>query len=381
MNPQPQAGVAGRGLVQAARRVVVKVGSAVLAPSRGLDRRMVAGLAQELARIRGGGRQVVLVSSGAVAAGLSRVPQEGAGRTIPEKQALAAIGQGLLMREYEEAFAGLGVQVAQILLTRDGLVPRHRYLNARNTLQTLLQWGVLPIVNENDTVATEELQFTDNDALAVLVTNLVDGDLLICLSDIDGLYTADPREDPSARRLSQVEEVDESVLAMASIRPGRAGRGGMRSKLQAARMVTACGVPMVVAAGREPGVLTRLFEGEELGTIFLPRRPRIRGRKGWIVFALERKGSITIDSGAVEALRHGNGSLLAVGVKGVEGEFYAGDCVVCRDESGAEVAVGICNYSSTELACIAGLQSGQICRVIDRDVKEEVIHRDNLVIL
>lgn len=370
-----------RELLDGARRVVVKVGSAVLASPGGLDREVIKGLARELALLKTGGRDVVLVSSGAVAAGLSRAPDPTAGATIPEKQALAALGQGLLMREYEEAFSGHEIQVAQILLTRDGLVPRHRYLNAKNTLKTLLKWGVVPIVNENDTVATEELQFTDNDALAVLVVNLVEADLLVCLSDTSGLYEADPREEPEARFVPVVERVDDKVMGMASTRPGRAGRGGMHSKLHAARMVTSCGVPMVVAGGREPAVLERLFAGEPVGTLFLPQRARIHGRKAWIMFALDRRGRLVLDRGAVDAVRNRGKSLLAVGIVAVEGEFAAGDCVLCVDQEGRDVAVGISNFSSDELACVAGRRSGEICDIIERDVEEEVIHRDNLVVL
>ncbi len=368
-------------IFEKSRRIVVKVGSAVLASSQGLDRGMISSLARQAAGLKKRELQVALVSSGAVAAGLTKAPHLSEATTIPEKQALAALGQSLLMREYEEAFESHGVKAAQILLTRDGLVPRHRYINAKNTLKTLIHWGVVPIINENDTVATEELQFTDNDALAALVVNLIEADLLICLSDTDGLYDSDPRENPDARLIDVVDRVDHEVLSMASRRPGRAGRGGMYSKLHAARMVTACGVPMIVAGGREPDVLERLFHGETLGTLFLPQRARIHGRKSWIIFALDRKGVLTIDQGAVEALKNRGKSLLAVGIKAVQGEFSAGDCVVCRDEEGRDVAVGISNFSSQELACIAGRQSGEICDIIKRDVEEEAIHRDNLVIL
>ncbi len=370
-----------RNLFASARRIVVKVGSAVLTDGDGLDKGIISELSAQLSELKAEGREVTLVSSGAIAAGRAKIPHLPDPKTVPEKQALAALGQGRLMQVYEEAFERHGIQVAQILVTRDGLVPRHRYINAKNTLMTLLRWGILPVVNENDTVATEELQFTDNDALAVLVLNLVEAELLVCLSDVDGLYTSDPRKDPSASRIPSVTKVDQEILSLASNRPGRAGRGGMRSKLEAARMANACGVPMVVAGGRAPDVIRRLFQGEDLGTVFYPaQRPRIHGRKSWIAFALKREGILEIDEGAVNALVKKGRSLLPVGVKEVRGEFGPGACVVCRSPSGEEVAVGICNFSSDEIKKILGCQTRDICDKIGHQ-GEEVIHRDNMVIL
>lgn len=371
-----------REFVGSARCVVVKVGSAVLADEGGLDVSMIASISKGLARLISEGRKVALVSSGAVAAGRGKLPEHAASKTIPEKQALAAVGQGRLMQAYEGAFDRYGIHVAQMLLTRDALVSRPRYLNAKNTLKTLIKWGVLPIINENDTMATEELQFTDNDALAALVVNLMEADLLVCLSDIDGLYDMDPRENPAARRISWIDRVDEEVLRLAGSRPGRAGRGGMRSKLEAARMVTACGVPMIVAGGKTPDVLERLFAGEDLGTFFnAHRRRRIYGRKPWIALTLPREGVIKLDGGAAKAILEHGKSLLPVGIRAVEGVFDAGACVVCQDEAGKDIALGICNYSSNDLLRIIGCKSREICEIIGQNGADEVIHRDNLVLL
>jgi len=372
----------GRMFFKTVRRAVVKVGSAVLTDSNGLDQGIMAELAAQIAKLRSAGKEITLVSSGAIAAGRGKLPDLTAPRTVPEKQALAAVGQGRLMHAYESAFDRFDTHVAQILVTREGLVARHRYLNAKNTLKTLLQWGIVPVVNENDTVATEELQFTDNDALSVLIVNLVEAELLVCLSDVDGLYDSDPRETVGARRIPSVERVDGSVMAIAGNSPGRAGRGGMRSKLEAARMVTACGVPMVVAGGRVPQVLPRLFDGEDLGTVFhAGRRPRIYGRKPWIAFTLAREGSIEIDDGAVQALVEKGRSLLPAGVKGVRGDFDVGACVVVCDMEGREIAVGLTGFSGEDLRKICGCQTGDIRMRIGHEGAEEVIHRDDMVIL
>ena len=369
-----------RVVLSKAKRIVVKVGSAVLAREEGLNIDVVRDLSAQLAALKKQGRQITLVSSGAVAAGSGRLPEHASPRSILEKQALAAVGQGQLMHAYEEAFKDFDIQVAQILLTRDGLIARERYLNAKNTLNTLLQWGIMPIVNENDTVATEELQFTDNDQLAALMVNLVDAELLICLSDIDGLYDKDPGEYSDTRRIPDVIDVDEGILDLATDKPGRAGRGGMRSKLLSARLVTACGVPMVVAGGRTPQVLERLFSGEELGTFFHSYGKKIYGKKPWIAFTLVREGRLILDDGAVRAIKSRGKSLLPVGVKEVVGNFDPGACVNCCDKSGKEIAAGISNYGSSELRRILGCKTDEIRAQIGYLKKNEVIHRDNMVI-
>ncbi len=369
-----------RDLIREARNIVIKVGSAVLSGPHGLDLPVIESLTEQISRAKEGGAKVTLVSSGAVAAGIGRLGAREEMGTVPEKQALAAIGQGRLIRSYEEAFDRFGVKVAQVLVTREGLIPRHRFLNARNTLNTLLDWGIVPIVNENDTVATDELQFTDNDALSALIVHLVEADLLICLSDVDGLYDADPRTHPEARRISLIEKVDDKIFRAAGKSPGRAGRGGMRSKLETARMVTLYGIPMVVAGGRVPNVVTRLLKGEDLGSLFLPgSRKKIRGKKPWIVFTLKREGVLEIDEGACLALLERGKSLLPAGLRKVSGAFDAGACVVCRSPEGKDIAVGITNYSSDELSRIIGCQSGEICKKVDFH-GEEVIHRDYMVV-
>ena len=362
-----------------AHRVVIKVGSAVLTDEYGLDRTVIADLTSQIVGLNRSGLQVILVSSGAVAAGRARLSRNSEPKSMPEKQALAAVGQGRLLHAYEKEFEGHGVNVAQILLTRNGLISRQSFVNAKNTISTLLKWKILPIVNENDTVATEELQFTDNDSLAVLIVNLIEADLLVCLSDVDGLYDQNPWEFSSAKRISRIDGIDDSVLAMAGKGAGRAGRGGMKSKLEAARMAGECGVPMLIAGGRTKRVLTRLFAGEDLGTLFVPgRQKKIYGRRPWILFTLAREGVLELDAGASRALLEKGKSLLPVGIKKVRGDFQEGACVLCKDSAGNEVAVGIVNYRSEELKMIQGCRSSEIWSRLGYQGKEEVIHRDNL---
>lgn len=361
------------------KRLVVKVGSAVLTDKNGLAIDRLNHLVAQLAELRSHGLEITLVSSGAVAAGRGRLPSKAKLKTVRAKQALAAVGQGILMQAYAAAFSGYDMPVAQVLLTRDGLIERERYNNVKNTLQTLLEWDVLPIINENDTVATEELQFTDNDQLSVLVLNLVEAEMLICLSDIDGLYDSDPRENPEAQLIHDVPAIDESIMRMAGDSPGRAGRGGMKSKLQAARMATACGIPMIVAGGRIPNVLLRLMNGEVIGTLFHAAIRRIHGKKPWIAFTLPREGKLVIDDGAVRAITHGKKSLLAVGIKAIEGKFRGGSCVSCTDLNGKEIAIGITNYGSNELQKVIGCTSETVCSILNNSL-DEVIHRDNLVV-
>ena len=378
----PEDSTRSREFLRKTKSLVIKVGSAVLADEEGLNLKVISHLCGQIASLKREGRRITLVSSGAIAAGMGKMNGMKRPRTIPEKQAMAAIGQSRLIQVYEDAFEAHGYNVAQILVTREGLVPRHRYVNAKNTIKTLLDWDVIPIINENDTVATEELQFTDNDALAALIVNVAEADALICLSDIDGLYDDDPRQNPDARLISIVEDVDDNIMSLADDRPGRAGRGGMRSKLSCARMVTACGIPMIVAAGRHENVLEKICNGQETGTLFVPdKASRLRGRKPWIAFTLERKGSVRVDRGAEAAIAQHRKSLLAVGVTGVEGTFDAGDCLSVRNTRDEEIAVGISNYDSDELEKICGCHSGKICEIVGHEGDAEVIHRDNLVIM
>ncbi|WP_456431112.1 glutamate 5-kinase [Thermosulfuriphilus sp.] len=361
------------------KRLVVKVGSAVITAEAGLNRQVIDNLSAEISRFVRQGYEVALVSSGAIACGRRKMGFHG--RSLPEKQALAAIGQSGLIEAYEEAFERYDQKVAQILLTREDLESRHRFLNARNTLEVLFDWKIIPIVNENDTVAVEEIQFGDNDTLAALTVNLIGADLLICLSDVEALYDQDPRLSPQARPVPLVEKIDQRIVEMAGDRPGRLGRGGMGTKIRAARMVTSAGVPMIIAGGRIPGILERIFAGEDIGTFFAPSRRRLSSRQYWIAYNLKPSGVIVIDSGARKALEEEGASLLPVGVKAVSGEFPRGACVECRDEQGRRVALGLSNYSAAEIRKILGCRSSEVCRRLGlKTSPPEIIHRDNLVL-
>jgi glutamate 5-kinase len=361
---------------------VVKVGSGLIAsPKAGLDPDRVGMLSDELAQLVGDRREVALVSSGAVAAGMARLGLTERPRSIPEKQAAAAVGQSALMWHYEQAFARHGIRVAQLLLTQEDVSHRSRYLNARNTLMTLLGFGVLPIVNENDTVAVEEIKVGDNDNLAALVAHLIDADLLVLLTDVDGLYTGDPASDPEARRIESVAEVNEKIEGLVWDDAGEISIGGMSTKLQAAQKATSSGIPMVIASGREPGALRRLLKGEPVGTYFLPRGDRLAARKRWIAFAVPPQGRINVDEGAKKAVVERGKSLLPSGIVEVEGDFQAGEAVTLAGASGKEFARGLVNYDAGEIKRLAGARSSDIERILGYKSFDEVIHRDNLVVL
>jgi glutamate 5-kinase len=375
---------ARRGLTRA-RRLVVKVGSGLItSPGEGLDAKRIRSLAGDIAAIVGERRDVALVSSGAIAAGTARLGLTSRPRSIPEKQAAAAVGQSALMWHYEQAFKRHGIKVGQVLLTSQDISDRGRYLNARNTLLALLDFGVLPIVNENDTVAVDEIKVGDNDNLAALVAHLIDADLLVLLTDVDGLYTGDPRRDPSARRIETVEAVTEEIRNLCFDDVGRDGRvsvGGMVTKLEAAQKAGASGIPMVIASGREPGTLARVLKGEPLGTHFLPRDDRLAARKRWIAFAVPPQGRLTVDAGARKALTENGKSLLPSGVVGVQGEFSAGEVVAVTETDGQEFARGLVNYDAGELRKIRGAKTAEIEKTLGYKGLAEVIHRDNLVVL
>ena len=363
------------------RRVVVKVGSGLVADAgTGPDPARIGRLAADLAAIAARPLEVALVSSGAIASGTARLGLKERPRSIPEKQAAAAAGQVALMWHYEQAFAAHGRRVAQILLTQEDISHRARYLNARNTLLTLLGYGVLPIINENDTVAVEEIKVGDNDNLAALVAYLVEADLLVLLSDTDGLYTGDPHRAPTARRIELVETITPEMERLAGAQ-GPLGTGGMVTKLRAAQKAMAAGIPMVIADGRRAGVLEAILGGEPVGTYFKPRDDRLTARKRWIAFATPTVGSLEVDAGARRALVERGKSLLPSGVVKVEGEFSAGDAVSVRDAEGREFARGIVNYEAREVARIMGAKTGDIERILGYRVVDEVIHRDDLVIL
>ena len=364
-----------------ARRIVVKVGSGLVADAgRGPDPVRIAQLAADVATLVARRFEVALVSSGAIAAGTARLGLRARPRSIPEKQAAAAVGQAALMWHYEQAFSPHGLRVAQVLLTQDDIGHRGRYLNARNTLLTLLGYRVMPIINENDTVAVEEIKVGDNDNLAALVAHLVEADLLVLLSDTDGLHSGDPHRDPGARRIDTVETITPELLYLAGAQ-GPLGTGGMVTKLQAAQKAVAAGIAMVIADGRRPGVLSALLAGEPVGTYFKPRADRLAARKRWIAFATPVVGMVEVDAGAHRALVESRKSLLPSGVVKVEGEFAAGDAVGIRDPDGREFARGIVNYDSREITLLRGAKTRDIERLLGYRGLDEVIHRDSLVIL
>jgi glutamate 5-kinase len=371
-----------RRALRRVRRLVVKVGSSLItAPGVGADPDRIDAIASEVARVSEG-REVVLVTSGAIVTGVARLTLPQRPRSIPEKQAAAAIGQSALMWHYEAAFKPHRIPVGQVLLTAQDIGDRTRYLNARNTLLTLLRFRVLPIVNENDTVAVEEIKVGDNDNLSALVASLIDADLLVLLTDVQGLYTADPARHAEARKLDTVSAVTDEITELAWAPGGDGGVGGMATKLQAARKAAAAGIPMVIGSGREAGTLARVLAGETVGTYFAPRADRLTARKRWIAFAVAPQGRLTVDAGARSALtRHGR-SLLPSGLTKVEGEFAAGDVVAVIDESaGREFARGLVNFDADEARRIQGAKTREVEGRLGYRAVDEVIHRDNLVIL
>ena len=372
---------AGRSLSRV-RRVVVKVGSGlVTTPGEGPSSEPIGRLAADLSALVQDHREVALVSSGAIATGMARLGLKARPRSIPEKQAAAAVGQSALMWEYEQAFKKHGIAVGQVLLTGQDISDRSRYLNARNTLLALLDFGVLPIVNENDTVAVDEIKVGDNDNLAALVAHLIDADLLVLLTDVDGLYTGDPRRDPTARRLETVEAITDEIQRMVYDASARVSVGGMSTKLQAAQKAGASGIPMVIASGREAGTLPRLLKGEPVGTYFQPRDDRLAARKRWIAFAVPPQGRLTVDAGAKKALTERGKSLLPSGLVAVDGQFDAGDVVALTQADGVEFARGLVNYDADELRRIRGAKTADIERTLGYRGVDEVVHRDNMVIL
>jgi glutamate 5-kinase len=367
-------------LLSYVKRVVIKVGSGVISDNDGLDAAMIEAIAHSVCELRQRGLEIVIVSSGAVAAGKGALGIVGRPRTIPLKQAAAAIGQSRLMRTYKEAFRARGLTVAQVLLTRDDLANRRRYLNARNTLMTLLEYGVVPIINENDTVVVDEIRFGDNDNLSAMVTNLVEANLLVILSDVDGLYDSDPKSNPQAKLLPVVERITEAIEAMASGAVTQLGTGGMATKIKAAKRASLYGVGTLIVNGRIPDVVQRVFAGEELGTYFLPARDRLAARKHWIAFTKKPRGKLFLDDGARKALMEDGKSLLPSGIRGVEGGFDRGDAVRLCDMHGEEFAKGVINYALPELLRIMGKKSSEIEAVLGYKYGDEVIHRDNLVL-
>lgn len=363
------------------RRVVVKIGSSVLAGENGLRTDELARLAREIGALRAAGRSVTLVSSGAIAAGRT-VLGGGRPRTIPQRQAVASVGQIRLMAEYERAFSRQGITVAQILLDAEDLASRHRYLNAEHAISALHKGGVLPIVNENDTVAVDELQFGDNDNLSALVASLVGADLLILLSDVPGVFASDPRRDPDAPLIPVLSKIDAKVFALAGDGANALGTGGMRSKLHAAKKAASAGIPAVIADGRVPGTLQRVLDPDvDEGTLILPSADPVARRKHWIAFSVKPRGTVHCDAGAAAAVRERGRSLLPSGVTGVEGRFRRGDCISLADPSGHEFARGLAVYGAEDAARIAGKRSQQVHGILGYELGAELVHRNDLVLL
>ena len=363
-----------------AKRVVVKIGSNVLTEDNGLNLKAIRSISRQICRLIDGGIETILVSSGAMASGIRKVGLDKRPDEIPKRQAIAAVGQAGLIMEYEKAFARYHKKVAQILLTGDDLNNRKRYLNARNTLCMLLSWQVVPIINENDTVMIEEIQFGDNDNLAAMITLLMDADILVNLTDIDGLYTKDPRTNSDADFISLVSTIGEDIKKIASDIPGALGTGGMLSKINAAKKVTSAGIPMVIANGGRQDVLIKLFSGKDIGTFFAPKKKKLKSRKCWIAFTLKPKGVIKIDDGAAEAILNRGKSLLPSGIVEVEGEFSVGDPVEFKKIDDETLGSGLVNYSSTDIRKIMGLKSSQIKSRLGHKPYDDVIHRDNLAV-
>lgn len=360
------------------RRMVLKVGSSLLvAPGKGIDREYLRGLASVLTRVRDRGVELLLVSSGAIAAGMERLGLRKRPSSIGELQATAAVGQGLLMHLYNEALSPLGIKVAQVLLTHEDFRSRKRYLNAKNTLLTLLRLGVLPVINENDSVAVEEIKLGDNDTLAALTAAMVDAQLLVIFTDVEGFFVGPPSD---RRLLTFVEKVDSSLDAWARESSSSVGTGGMITKLRAASLASRAGIPTIMAYGRRPEALEEILQGEVIGTFFLPR-PALRGRRRWIGLNIRPRGVLVVDEGAKDALVRMGKSLLPSGIVEVKGEFDRGDTVLCVGPDGFEFAQGLVNYSSSEIRQIKGRKTREIEGILGYKYADEVIHRDNLVLL
>jgi glutamate 5-kinase len=368
-------------LLKRPRRAVIKIGSSILSGPEGINREHLRSLAAEICTLHQSGLAIMVVSSGAVAAGMVRLGMKSRPKTVPERQAAAAVGQIDLMACYEEYFAAHSTQVAQILLTHDDLANRTRYLNARHTIETLLAARVVPVANENDTVVIDELRnFGDNDNLSALIAGLVEADLLVLLSDVDGLYTKDPRAHADAAVIELVEDVDRP-LGFSLDGQGPLGTGGMASKFAAARKAAHAGITTIVADGMHAGVLPRVFNPRQsVGTLFLPKADRLARRKHWIAYTLKPSGTVVVDQGAYEAITQRGRSLLPKGMKDVQGRFASGDCVRCVDPDGHEFARGLVSYSAAELEKIKGLHSAGIETALGYKLTDEVIHRNDLVL-
>jgi len=362
------------------KRVLIKIGSAVLTGEDGLDLQIIEQLVDEMAQLIKKGYQIVIVTSGAIASGKHRMGIAGKLKNMPQKQAAAAIGQGRLIRVYSNAFGKYGLFVAQILLTMSDLTDRKRFLNIRNTLSTLIEWGVIAVINENDSVAVDEIKFGDNDHLAAVITNIIDAHLLINLTSTEGLYDRNPSDSKKAKFIPLVREFTEEIESAATEETTSVGLGGMKSKVLAAKKVAAYGIPCIIAPGKRKGVLHDIFAGKDIGTLFLPTSEHLSSRKYWIAFTLRSRGRLILDDGAKRALLEEGKSLLPSGIVGVEGDFGIGDPVTCVDMEGIAVAKGLVNYSASEIRKIMGIKSSKIEQILGYKDYDEIIHRDNLAV-
>ncbi len=364
------------------KRIVVKIGTSTLTYANGkLNFNRIEKLVRELSDLANQGREIILVTSGAVGAGMDRMGRKDRPKTIPEKQALAAVGQGILMHMYEKLFGEYGQTVAQVLLTKENSLQHKQYMNSRNALLTLLKIGVIPIINENDAIAVDELKIGDNDTLSAMVATLVDADVLIILSDIEGLYTANPQIDKTAQLISEINDITPEIELMASGVGSKFGTGGMFTKLQAAKIAVNAGVTMLIASGSREGIVRDILAGEKLGTVFPARELHLKVRKSWLAFGKQITGDIIVDVGCEKAMLQEGSSLLAAGILSVEGDFIKGNTVRVLSKDQREIARGIVNYKVEELKQIIGKQTTEFSTILKGKIYEEVIHRDNMVLM
>jgi glutamate 5-kinase len=367
-----------RTRIKKSRRVLVKIGSSSISTPTGLNFRMIERLCDEISMLKDKGKEFAIVSSGAVASGRAITKDFESSSALSRKQALAAIGQGSLIRAYNDAFVRYGHISAQMLITRDDIDDRHRYINIRNTFHALFELGAIPIINENDTVSVEEIQFTDNDMLSAMLIPLAEADLLIMLTDTEGVCSDDPRTCPDAKRIPEIKDLKLRDIRTSSTQPGKIGRGGIHSKLTAAYQASLLGVPAVIACASEPHIITRILEGDNVGTLIVPNTKRMKVKDHWLSFVSRPKGRIIIDKGAVKMLLEHGKSLLPVGITGVSGNFKNGDPVEIVDRSGNVIAIGLTNFSAREIEIIKGANSRDIRSILGKDCDEEVVHRNNL---
>lgn len=365
-----------------AQRIVVKVGTSTLTHATGkLDFFRIEKLVRELSDLANQGKEIILVTSGAVGAGVDRLGLKEKPKTIPEKQAMAAVGQGILMHMYEKLFGEYGQTVAQVLLTRENSVKHKQYINSRNALLTLLKMGVIPVINENDAIAVDELKIGDNDTLSATVATLIDADLLVILSDIEGVYTANPQVDPTAELILEINEITPEIESLAGGAGSKLGTGGMFTKIQAAKIAVNAGVTMVIAAGDRDGIVRDILNGKTFGTIFPAKECHLKVRKSWLAFGTRIAGVIFVDAGCETAMLQDGSSLLAAGIFFVEGNFDKGSTVRVLSSQGREIARGIVNYDTEQLQKIIGKSTKDFSDILGKKYYDEVIHRDNMVLM